>query len=414
VVLVIGGAYALASGNWCGSWSERPPVLSASALAQGALRVGAAAVDLAPPYPVVMAGYGPPRAEAHGAAKPLQARALVLEVEQVRVGLVELDALTAPESLVQEVRRGGQDLRLGALWVVASHTHSGFGGYDARLVSELAGTGRYSQAARDALVGGALDALRRAAADLRPASLEVGEQASPGLVRSRDEGQAAEGRLSRIVFRAGDSVPAQLLLFAAHPTLVPRGGRALDPDYPGRVSVDGGVMLVLQSEVGNASAVGTSPREYADALGKAFAAIPTAAVEPVKLGYARVEAALPRPDASRLVPSFTRAAGDNFLCGSALHVAEVDAMQLGPLLFVTVPGEPTSDAAREIQSASGATRVLALANGYLGYVDTAQRVQTAQGESKRQYFGPTLSMALARAAEAATQPLRAAPAAPSP
>jgi hypothetical protein len=77
-------------------------------------------------------------------------------------------------------------------------------------------------------------------------------------------------------------------------------------------------------------------------------------------------------------------------------------------MLVSVPGEPTSDAAREIQSASSATRVLALTDGYIGYVDTAERVKAGQGESKRQYFGPTLSSVLARAAAAATQALRTA------
>jgi hypothetical protein len=238
--------------------------------------------------------------------------------------------------------------------------------------------------------------------------LEVGESTAPALVRSRDEGEAAEGRLSRVVFRSGDAVLAQVLIAAAHPTLVPRGARALDPDYPGRFVADGGVDLLLQAEVGNASAVGASPKEYATALGQAFDAIRTEPVAQVTLGHAQATASLPRPDASRLVGWYARAAGDNFLCRSASHTAEVDALQLGPLLLVSVPGEPTSDAAREIQSASGASRILALSNGYLGYVETAERVKAAQGESKRQYFGSTLSSALASTAAAATQSLRAA------
>jgi neutral ceramidase len=412
VVLAIGGAYALASGNWCGEWKEAPPVLVGSAVAEGTLRAGAAVVELVPPYPVVMAGYGPPRAEARGASLPLQARALVLEIDRVRVGLVELDALTAPDSVVQQIRRGAEDLHLGALWVAASHTHSGFGGYDPRLVSELAGTGRYSQAARDALVAGAVQALRRAAAELQPASIETGEGAAPELVRSRDPGQAAEGRLSRVVIRSQGGVLAEVRIAAAHPTLVPRGARALDPDYPGRLSADGGVTVVLQSEVGNASAMGSSPQEFALALGRAFDALTIAPVAPNRLGFAQVTASLPRPDSSRLGVWFARAAGDNLLCGSASHTAEVDALQLGPLLWVSVPGEPTSGAAREIQAASGANRVLALTNGYLGYVDDPDRVKAGQGESRRQYFGPTLSPVLARAAAAATQPLRAAGSAP--
>jgi len=50
---------------------------------------------------------------------------------------------------------------------------------------------------------------------------------------------------------------AELLHFAAHPTVVPRDRPLLDPDWPGRLSLlreeRGGVVLVLQGTVGNVS-----------------------------------------------------------------------------------------------------------------------------------------------------------------
>lgn len=108
---------------------------------------------------------------------------------------------------------------------------------------------------------------------------------------------------------------------------------------------------------------------------------------------------MPRPDASRLVPALTRAAGDNLLCESAPRLAEVGALVLGPLKLVAVPGEPSVAAGMELLRRTGATGVLSLADGYVGYVETAANVQGGLGESKRQYFGPALLERLGVAAE---------------
>jgi len=86
----------------------------------------------------------------------------------------------------------------------------------------------------------------------------------------------------------------------------------------------------------------------------------------MRLALARAKAARPRPDSPRLVPSFTRAVGDNFLCGAAPRVAEAGALVLGPLELVTVPGEPTVDAGAELTRCTGPQGGLGLADGYVG------------------------------------------------
>jgi hypothetical protein len=113
--------------------------------------------------------------------------------------------------------------------------------------------------------------------------------------------------------------------------------------------------------------------------------------------------ALPRPDASRLVPSLTRAAGDNFLCQSAARVAEVSALTLGPLELLTLPGEPTTGAGQVLAQRTGATGVLGLSGDYLGYVETSELVAQGAGESRRQYYGPALLERLSAAAQLAAQ-----------
>lgn len=413
-LLTAGAAYAIASWNWCGRWEARPPAVVQQARAEGPLKAGAARVVLQPPFPVVAAGYPPPRPEISKADPPLQARALVLQVGEVRVGLLSLEMLSVTTHLVEQLRMRSAALGLSDVLVFASHTHSSFGGYDHRLMAQLAGTGRYREEALEAAVSAGSEALRQASATLTEATLELGEAKDSELVFSRTDGTPPDGALTRAVLRSASGPVAELLVFAAHPALVPRRYATLDPDYPGRLSglreAQGGVVLVLQGAVGNASVSfheGQGPERaagYAQLLsGLAERATPVATPGATRLALASAEVALPRPDASRLVPALTRAAGDNFLCHSASRVARVSALVLGPLELLTVPGEPSMGAGQALLQRTGGTGVLGLAGDYIGYVETPELVTQGGGESKRQYYGPTLLERLGAAAQAASE-----------
>lgn len=411
VLLTVGAAYSLASWNWCGSWAERAPVLVSQVHGEGPLRAGAAKVALSPPFPVVVAGYSPPRPDADQADVPLHARAVVLEAGGTQVGLVSLDLLLVPDVLASRVRERARASGLEDVLVLATHTHSSLGGYDSRLVAQLSGTGRYREDVVDAITTAAGDALAQAAASLAPVSLEVGEARQQKFVISRSGGEKPDGVLTRAVFRGQEGPVAELLLYAAHPTMVPRRRAYVDPDYPGRLSAlreeaGSGVTLLLQGAGGNATVAYSEGQGlervsgFAHALAELAGDAPLSPVgETVRLSLARADAAMPRPDASRLVPALTRAAGDNLLCESAPRLAEVGALVLGPLKLVAVPGEPSVAAGMELLQRTGATGVLSLADGYVGYVETAANVQGGLGEARRQYFGPALLERLSVAAE---------------
>ncbi len=413
VLLTAGAAYALASWNWCGPWPERAPAVLSHVRGEGALKAGAAKVALAPPYPVVVAGYSPPRQEASEADPPLHARALVLEAGGARVGLVSLELLSVTQEVSTRLREKARALGLGEAVVLATHTHSSLGGYDPRLVAQLVGIGRYRPETVDAIVSAGGEALEKAAGSLTAVTLEVGSAQEQAFVYTRSGGAPPDGTLTRAVLRGGAGPVAELLVFAAHPTLVPRHRTYVDPDYPGRLSTlreseGGGVTLFLQGAVGNASvAFGQGwglerVADFAKALAELAGKAPLSpAGEAMRLSLVRVEAAMPRPDSSRLVPGFTRAAGNNLLCHSSPRVAEVTALALGPLEWLAVPGEPTTGAGAALAGRTGATGVLALADGYLGYVETEALVKEGQGESRRQYFGPALLERLGAAAELA-------------
>ena len=205
---------------------------------------------------------------------------------------------------------------------------------------------------------------------------------------------------------------------AAHPTLAARHSEQLDPDYPGWLAGDleeagKGTVLVLQSAVGNAAVRHppelSAPYAVARELARFFQTVPLQPASPTSLRISRVSVELPAPDGSRLVPSGLRQAAANFLCANAPPRAALSLFSLGPLRWISVPGEVTAEAARVIEQAAGHARVVGLVNGYLGYVEDRLRVERGEGEAKRQYFPAKLVQTLAHGAEDAErdQPLGA-------
>ncbi len=414
-LLVLGGAYALSSIDLCGDWPALPPELVTVGRGQGPLLAGAARVELSPPYPVTVAGFGPPRPTATSAELPLHARALVLDVGGSLVGFVSVELLTLPSALSEKVTAQLADLGLGQLWIGASHSHSSMGGYDARLVSELAGTGSFDPAAERVVIDASVAAVRQAFKNRQPAELLAGQLDAPDLAVSRSEGPP-DWRLTALVVRAQEGVPiGEVLLFSAHPTLRGRNLASLHPDYPGLLSAgregsDAGVSLFLNGAGGNASsAIGPEDGgmgQLAQALAERIPFIPLKAADTLELAFAQVRVHPPRPDATRLVPTFARAPGDNLLCQSADRSATVGALRLNDLTLLSVPAELSEAAGKELELEAGATRTLTLVNGYLGYVETAERVARHGGESRRQYFGKELLERLAEGAKMAGDAVR--------
>ncbi|MGA9524446.1 MAG: neutral/alkaline non-lysosomal ceramidase N-terminal domain-containing protein, partial [Myxococcaceae bacterium] len=280
-LLTFGGAYALSSWNWCGDWELTPPDVELTATARGELRAGAGRREVLAPWPVVPAGYGPLVEDVGAAERPLNARAVVLEAGDVRAGLVSLDALSTSDEVVQQVRASAGALGLSDVWIIATHSHSSLGGYDDRLLAELAGIGQYRDEVRDAFAGAAVDALRDAIADLQPVQLQSGAGELPALVRHRT-GDAADARFTRVVLAGAAKPVAELWIWSAHPTLVARPIAALSPDYPGWIEAGDVPVVLLQGAVGNASAIvpegeGSAPERYARALSDAARSV---AVEP--------------------------------------------------------------------------------------------------------------------------------------
>lgn len=395
VVLLI-GALAFASADRCGEWPSAPPTLQGLGRGSGALAVGAAQVPVTLPGPVTVGGYGPLRPTS-SAGDPVFARATLVDVGGQRVAVVSLDVLLLTQPLVAAIREGAGL----PVFVTATHTHSSLGQFDRRLAAQLGALGRFDERVEQALVAAARAALTEATKAPVPVTMEVRSFDTAAFVRARS-GDAVDTRGLEIAFVKPDGAKhARWLLLAAHPTLAPRRSETFDTDWPGLVAQGEGVTLVLQTSVGNASVNrAVAPDEQAVASQLAQALSTGARVDGCEqpgLSFASARVALPRPDGSRLAPWPFRALAENALCAAEEMDVEVAMVRLGPLSLLALPIEPSFEAAQVLERMSGATRVLALSDGYVGYLETPDVVRAGTGEAKRQWFGPELFERLSKA-----------------
>jgi len=390
----------------------------------GPLLAGASIAELSIPLPVEAVGYGLVRPEVERVAFPVSARAVVLASDEERVGLVTLDLLLADQGLVEAIRRSVSRLGLSTVWVAATHTHSSAGGFAWNPVAQVAATGRIRPTVRARVVEAASRALTAAAAALKPVEAFAGVSELPGGTASRDDFPDVDRRLTRVQLRGERAVVAQLLVLAAHPTLVPRPPPGLDADWPGRLAraqerAGQGVTLVLQGNLGNVTVQrdAAAPGPPADAFtGRVEAALAGVPLHPAGVGlwHARLEVALPGPDASRFVPRGLGTLVSNVaLWPWAPGWAELGELRIGSVRLLGLPVETTAASGAVLEKAAGGARAVSLVNGYLGYVEPAERVERGAGESRRQVFGRGLLESLRFGTEATRAALHPGPEASS-
>lgn len=406
--LLIGASalYALLLVDWQREPRFAEPVVRGAFSVSGALQAGAARSALEPPLPVVRAGYGPLRATAERERDPLAARALVLRSAGKTLAVVLLDLVLVPAELRRTLEERLADLSLDGVILFATHTHSSVGGFDPRLLAQVAGIGRY----RDDVVARLLERMERAVREahgrLKPARLRTAEARVPGWAFNRSTpGAPVDDALTVAVLDADDGAPiAVVAVVAGHPTLLDRSVAELSADYPGaamrRLEQTGAVALLLQGAGGDAMVRGSGQEAIAAAgafvAARVSEASERAAAAGDALAFADVEIGLPAVEVDAIRPFVLRRPASNLVAPGLSRRAHVALLRLGDLTLLTVPGEPTALAAERLATAATPRnrgrrpRVVALAQGYVGYVDTPERVNQGHGEALRAWFGPDL------------------------
>lgn len=380
-----------------------------SAQGRGELRAGAgrARVEVPPGAPI--AGYPAPR-RWDGSEHRLEAAALALEAGGLVQVVAALPVLLLPPALEEEVlRRLGPQPGL-CLVLAATHTHAGPGGtWDAALL-EAGGNGAYAPERAAALAQAAAAAIAQAIATLGPARLLVAQAAWPEGPAAPRSGGPIDPTITAVrALRPEGPVVGTLVVYGMHPTVVPRGSRALSGDWPEAAAQElslrtGAPALVLQGAGGDATwsreglpladTQATLQALGARVAGRASELLSQAPAREgeVRLGCSVRLVPLPAPQAGQALAFPVRRAATTLLARAAPEAALLTALELPGLRLLGVPAEPVGALGTALRArAEKPLALVGLADGYLGYVETPARAARGEGESARTWYGPGLA-----------------------
>ena len=199
-------------------------------------QAGVAKVEITPPMRTPLAGYGERMSKfSTGVMDKIYCRALVIDDGNKKMAIVSDDILLILQDLKQEIEKNVADLKLDAILLTATHTHSGPGGYTNIPVVKIAVAGKYVPEYRKFLVGQISKAIREAANNMKPAQFGSMVSQAPGFARNRrHEGGIVDPSLGlvKITDLSGKPV-AYMINYAEHPTSLPASNLKISGDYAG-------------------------------------------------------------------------------------------------------------------------------------------------------------------------------------
>jgi hypothetical protein len=353
----------------------------------GELRVGMGTAALPTPAGGVLAGYVTVR-DRHADAlwdRP-EARAIVMERGGLRVALVVLDVLIAQASLRGPLASEARPLDIDLLVLVATHTHSGPGGYIPGWVPERLSMGSFRPEAPAELRQAALRALTQAVADLAPAQVASGSARAELAGNRRRADGARETSLPLLRFDFdGRRVPAVLFAYGAHPIVLSPGSHAYSADYPGRARAwleeRGWRPIFLPGPLGDQQPVSSlgalwppeveRQRAQANEIGSALGAAVLSGLQALLWWLGPLIGQALEAQLSARVP--------------------ITAIRLGVAELVGLPAEPTSEIGEAIRARIGPERdafVIAHANDWIGYAVSEPEYAAGGYEACMSFYGP--------------------------
>lgn len=381
--------------------------LAAAAPAHAGIRAGAAQAVIELPARVPLAGYsrrgGQPSTGVHD---PVHVRALVIEHGRQAAAVISCELLVIDERLADGVRQrlardGSGDL---AVFLAATHTHSGPGAYGRRFLEKIS-MGHYDPAVWAAILDAVSQAVAQARASLAPVTRAAyGVRDTEGLVANRIDphGVVARQLTLHALYRDGREAPFVIVgAFAAHPTTLGAGNRMVSADYPGvwarevERRVPGAVGVFLAGAVADQAPIKQGDEfEPSERLGHALADetaawLAGAQRSPVRSAWAVIETF--RLDAARIhlgrwrLPRWLgRMLVDDDATVSVLRVGEV-AYTGAPCDLSAVLGARIEAAVR----GQGLQPIVAgFVNDYIGYCVPEDTYATHSYEATMSFNGP--------------------------
>lgn len=194
------------------------------------LKVGWTKVNITPSTSMPMVGYVP-RDHFDSVHDSLYARIMVIENGSFRAAMINVDLLIFPPSLRNRIVEKTDKSTF--LYLSATHTHNGVGGWDPSFGGQFIG-GKFSEEYVDAIADKISLAIRNT--PTQNTSMRYWEADASDLIENRlnvDTGRI-DGKLRGIKLDRVDSTSAMLFISSAHATSISSKLLELSADYPGK------------------------------------------------------------------------------------------------------------------------------------------------------------------------------------
>ena len=206
------------------------------------MKIGFAKKEITPPTGLELGGYAGYRPNS-GVHDPLYSKAIVLEQDGIRYGLVVLDLMCADESLCQRIAAAVAPLGIAKhhLIVSAIHSHAAPAGVfpaegplariNEAIVPENPDFPAYMQKVVDAAAAACMDA----AAGLEAFQIRTARGQMPPVGSERHTGEAVKGDLTVAEILLESSKRLIFYNFPCHPTVLPAANLLVSADFVGEI-----------------------------------------------------------------------------------------------------------------------------------------------------------------------------------
>lgn len=196
------------------------------------VKVGWSEFNITPSYPMPMAGYTP-KDKFSDVHDSLYCRILSIDNGNAKAFIISLDLMLFPPTikdlLTETLKENGRN---DFLYLTATHTHSGIGGWDKSVVGRFT-IGTFHNEWVDTTVNRIMRHMQLATAHARAANITYWEANAIEYVENRlDPASLTDGYLRGVEFARDDGSKAVLATFSGHPTNIELLGRTLSGDYP--------------------------------------------------------------------------------------------------------------------------------------------------------------------------------------
>jgi hypothetical protein len=240
--------------------------INLSAQPKQRIQAGWKKISITPDHVMPMAGYRI-RKRFEGIHDSLYARIMVIHTAQQTVVFISVDLLLFPPALKEKISEKLADNNKPFLYLSATHTHNGIGGWHNTPVGNFA-LGDFDKQWIDDTSENIADAINEIKSNLQQASLSYWQNDAREYAENRlVQGAPYDGMLRGIRLIRSDSSMANIITFSAHATSLSKVNLELSGDYPAalvdNLSHGGEFAMFMAGMVGSHRLAGIPESEFA-------------------------------------------------------------------------------------------------------------------------------------------------------